>query len=72
MVNAPASGPSAYNPATKTYSVIQNEWNNYYTKQKAWVSSDAITWTQLTAAQFKGGHPLMRIVIGEVDKSVCP
>ena len=72
MVNAPASGPAAYNPVTKTYSVIQNEWDNYYAKQKAWVSTDAVTWTQLSSTQFKGGHPLMRIVIGEVDKSVCP
>ncbi|MNL32946.1 hypothetical protein D3C87_1548300 [compost metagenome] len=72
MVNGPGSGPAAYNPVTKTYSVILNEWDNYYTKQKAWVSTDAVTWTQLSSTQFKGGHPLLRIIVGEVDKSVCP
>jgi hypothetical protein len=72
IVNAPGAGPAAYNPVTKTYSVILNEWDNYYAKQKAWVSTDAVTWTLLSATQFKGGHPLTRIVVGEVDKSVCP
>jgi len=72
MVNAPGAGPAAYNPVTKTYSVILGEWDNFYAKQKAWVSSDAITWTQLSSTQFKGGHPLLCIVVGEVDKSVCP
>ncbi|AKV03809.1 hypothetical protein AKJ09_10472 [Labilithrix luteola] len=61
-----------FNPKTKTYVAILNEWANYYEDQKAYRSSDGLTWTTLDAGHFKGGHPLFNIVVGQVDPAVCP
>lgn len=66
------AGPVGYNPSTKTFVMITNMWDNYYAKQKAYRSTDGgITWKALDAAHFKGGHPVKKIVLGEMDESAC-
>jgi len=64
-------GPIAYNPATGTYVAIRNEWDQYYDKQKAYRSTDGISWVQLPAASFRGGHPIANIITGEMDAANC-
>jgi photosystem II stability/assembly factor-like uncharacterized protein len=64
-------GPIAYSAKTGTFVSIRAVWGNFYEKQLAFRSSDGITWEQLDAAHFKGGHPLSRIAVAEVDPSVC-
>lgn len=65
------AGPVAHNPLTKTYVSISSQWGNFYEKQRAYRSIDGVTWTELTAAQFKGGHPLSRIIVGEMGAAFC-
>jgi photosystem II stability/assembly factor-like uncharacterized protein len=62
-------GPVAW--ANGTFVSIRAAWDNFYEKQRAFRSADGITWEQLDAAHFKGGHPLSRIVVAEVDANVC-
>jgi len=64
-------GTAAYDPVAKSYVAILTEWNNYYDKQRAYRSTDGVTWTTLDATAFKGGHPLRTIVHGEIDPKAC-
>lgn len=66
------SGAVSFNPETGTFVLITGKWDSYYDKQRALRSSDGITWTTLDANHFKGGHPILNIVIGEMDGSACP
>ncbi|MFT5129493.1 MAG: hypothetical protein ACI8W8_003115, partial [Rhodothermales bacterium] len=52
-----------FNPRTKTYVAILNNWGNFYEKQKAYRSKDGISWNQLDDAHFPGGHPIGAIVL---------
>lgn len=68
----PFNGPIAYNPVTKSLSMITNNWGNYYSRQKAYRSIDGgLTWSLLPTAAFRGGHPIAEMIYGEVDRSVC-
>lgn len=65
-------GPVAYDPNTKTYVAIASMWDNYYAKQKAYRSTDGgLTWVELDTNHFKGGHPVSKIVVGQMDGSAC-
>jgi hypothetical protein len=61
-----------YNPHTGTFVAFPTIWGGYYDAQHAFRSKDGIAWTTLPAGNFKGGHPLWRIVVGDVDPGVCP
>lgn len=68
----PFRGPVAYSPVTKTFSMITSNWGNYYSRQKSYRSIDGgLTWSLLTAAAFRGGHPIHSIVYGEVNSTAC-
>ena len=65
------AGSVSRNPLTGTYVSITGNWGSWYAKQTAIRSSDGIRWTTLDTAHFKGGHPIGKIVIGEIDASAC-
>lgn len=56
------------NPRTGTYVAVLNVWGNFYEKQKAYRSKDGITWTELTADHFTGGHPIGRIILARMNR----
>ncbi|MDB5389329.1 MAG: hypothetical protein JWM11_4975 [Planctomycetaceae bacterium] len=58
----------ALNPSTGTYVAILNVWGNFYEKQKAYRSKDGISWRELDAEHFKGGHPLGRIILSRIPR----
>jgi hypothetical protein len=66
------SAAASFSPATKTYVAVLSAWGNYYDKQKAYRSTDGLAWSTLDAAHFKGGHPISRIITGQVDAKSCP
>jgi hypothetical protein len=66
------NGPVQYNPETRTYVAIPNNWGRYYTGQRALHSSDGYTWTQLSGAAFTGGHPINHITAGPMEAANCP
>lgn len=64
--------PISYNPETNTYAAIPEHWGAYYANQRALHSTDGVTWNQLSAPAFNGGHPIQRMVSGPMDASYCP
>ncbi len=73
LTGQPFNGPIAYNPVTRTFSMITSNWGNYYSRQKSYRSADGgLTWSLLSATAFRGGHPIHSIVYGEVDSASCP
>lgn len=71
VVSSWGEGNIAYNANTQTYVGISDSWGNYYDKQKAYRSKDGITWTKLDTAHFRGGHPIGKTILAEVDASAC-
>ncbi len=71
LMNTAWFGPSSYDSVKGKYAVITGNWGSTYANQKAYQSSDGINWTLLTSNQFKGGHPIRQLVLGEVDEEVC-
>ncbi len=65
------SGSISFNPRTGTYVSIIGNWGSWYATQIAIRSTDGVTWTVLDAQQFLGGHPIFKIVSGEMDASAC-
>jgi hypothetical protein len=65
------NGPISYNASTGTFVMITSNWANYYDAQRALRSSDGIHWEVLSPGQFKGGHPIRKIVLGSLDSSAC-
>jgi hypothetical protein len=63
--------PVAYNATTGTYVAIPNIPGNSYSSQQAYRSADGVTWTLLDAKHFSGGHPLVDLVVGDMDSSFC-
>lgn len=43
----------------------------FYANQRAFWSSDGLTWHKLSASNFTGGHPIRYFVSGYADSSVC-
>lgn len=66
------SAAVGYNPTTKTYVAFLDSWGDYYENQKAYRSTDGLTWTTLDESHFTGGHPLWTVVAGQVDPKACP
>ena len=66
------SGPIAYNSETRTYATIPNNWGQYYSGQRAYVSTDGVSWTQLTGSAFRGGHPITHLMTADIEASHCP
>lgn len=64
-------GQVAYNPTTGTYVRIHDSWNGYYGMQKAYRSSDGITWQMVPPTAFKGGHPIRNMVLGKMEPRFC-
>ncbi len=56
------------NPRTGTHVAVLNVWGNFYEKQKAYRSNDGITWVELDAEHFKGGHPIGRIILARMSR----
>lgn len=71
LVSTYWQGSMSYNPKTATYVAIHGDYGGNYAEQHAYRSKDAITWTQLDTAHFKGGHPIKKIVVGEMESSDC-
>lgn len=65
------TGPTAFNPETKTFARILGGWGNNYSKQKAYRSADGIVWEELPSTAFKGGHPIRSLVHGKMDAAYC-
>lgn len=65
-------GSVAFNPVTQTYVHITNRWGNHYANQRAFRSSNGITWTQLAAQAFPGGHPIINIITSPMESRFCP
>lgn len=63
------SGVVAYNPKTATYVAIDSDEN--YANQHAYRSKDGIVWSQLDSAHFRGGHPIRKVIVGEIESSSC-
>ncbi len=64
-------GYFSFNQRTGTYVSIITDWGNLYERQVAIRSTDGITWTKLDSTKFKGGHPIAKIVMGQMDASAC-
>ena len=62
----------SYDPVAKVYVAISRAWGDWYANQHAYRSVDGNTWTTLSSTAFKGGHPINKIVLGEMDRSACP
>ena len=62
-------GNVSINPRTGTYVAILNLWGNYYEKQKAYRSKDGITWEELDAEHFQGGHPIGRVILARMSRA---
>ncbi len=65
------NGPLAYNPSTQTFVSVIGTWGWNYERQVAYRSTDGVTFTELAADKFKGGHPIRKIIIGEMPASFC-
>ena len=64
-----AIGAVSYNATTGTYVTVTPGWN--YDQQRAYRSTDGITWVELDSNHFKGGHPITAIITAEIDKQLC-
>lgn len=65
-------GPVAYDPNTRTYVHVSASWGNYYANQRAFRSTNGITWTQLSTQAFPGGHPITKIISAPMEARFCP
>lgn len=66
------AGAAAFDPVTKNYVLLSGQYTgSFYAKQKAFYSRDAISWTEVDASSFTGGHPIRDIKFGQADSSVC-
>jgi len=65
-------GPVSFNPATGQFVMITHIDMNWYNRQRAFRSRDGITWSELPATSFRGGHPILRIISGKMDRRFCP
>ena len=63
-------GPIAFNPSTGTYVMFSG--NSHYDQQKVARSTDGINWTFIPSTKFKGGHPITKIIVGEIESKYCP
>ncbi len=64
-------GSIAYNPKTGTYTSVTGGWTQWYAKQFAIRSTDGINWVTLDTNHFKGGHPVGKITVVELDAAAC-
>lgn len=62
----------AYNSRTGTYTAITSSWGAWYSSQRAFRSSDGITFKELDGLHFKGGHPIVKLILGQMDSASCP
>ena len=65
------NGSLSFDPKTGTYVSILNVWGSWYANQKAMRSKDGLNWTLLDTQHFQGGHPIAKIVVGDMDASAC-
>lgn len=65
-------GSVAYDPNTRTYVHVSNSWGRYYASQRAFRSTNGITWTQLSTQAFPGGHPILKIISAPMEARYCP
>lgn len=59
---------TSYNSKTGTYVAMFDRYSN----QKFYRSTDGINWTSLPTTKFKGGHPILDLITGEIDSASCP
>lgn len=64
-------GPMSYDPDSKSYGAIRGGWGSGYSGQQAVYSTDGVNWTKLTSPAFTTHHPVMEMIVAEVDASVC-
>jgi len=62
----------SFNPRTGTYVALTSSWGAWYSSQRAFRSTDGITFIELDSAHFKGGHPIAKVITGPMDASSCP
>ena len=66
-------GPAAIDPGTGTIVAVRGGWDVWYEDQVFYRSEDGITWEELDASAYTGGHPIRAIAFGYVDPSpACP
>jgi hypothetical protein len=58
------------NPRTGGYVAILNVWGNFYQKQKAYRSTDGVTWIELDSQHFQGGHPIGKIILARMNREL--
>ncbi len=61
----------SFNPDTKSYAAIMTSWGGWYGNQRAYRSDDGVTWEELPATAFKGGHPMAYMVVSDMDSKYC-
>lgn len=62
-------GAIGFNQTTGTYVMITGY---HYDQQKAALSTNGVDWTFLPSSQLTGGHPITRIIVGEIESKYCP
>jgi hypothetical protein len=65
-VGAVARGPNG------TYVAVNGGWDQWYERQRFYRSTDGVTWDELAAGAFTGGHPVRFAAAGAVDVGTCP
>lgn len=67
--NGVSLGAIAYSSKTGTYVAVNGGWNQWYTKQKLYRSTDGLNWTALGAGDYTASHRIRYIRFGYVKAS---
>jgi hypothetical protein len=51
---------------------VNGGWDQWYERQRFYRSTDGVTWDELAAGAFTGGHPVRFAAAGAVDVGTCP
>lgn len=65
-------GPAAVSPGG-TFVAVRAGWNQWYDSQRFYRSTDGVSWTEVAAGSFSGGHPIVHVAFGYGEPSAsCP
>jgi hypothetical protein len=64
-------GPAAFGEGT--FVAVNGGWGQWYEQQRFFRSTDGVTWSELPAGAFTGGHPVRNMTFGYgVRSALCP